>query len=511
MGRSEENYLNTMKYQPIIGLEIHVQLKTKSKMFCTCDNVSEGIEPNINVCPVCMGHPGVLPVANTQAIDWAVLSALALGCKIPSFSKFDRKNYFYPDLPKGYQISQYDKPIGVGGQLILEYLNKDKVVQRKVRIKRAHLEEDAAKLVHDPKTKSSLVDFNRAGTPLLEIVTEPDIRSAKEAKVFMQELRDIFRYLDVSSCDMEKGQLRCDANISLKPEGSEILSAKTEIKNLNSFKAVERALEHEVERQTALWKEKKAPKESSTRGWDDGKQLTYEMRTKEEVSDYRYFPEPDLPPLEFTEDCIKEIKLKLPELPHQKRERLIKQYELGFSEAKMIASDRLIGEFYEGVLSELREWLSSLGEKEEKIEVNIKELRRLVASWIVRDLFKHLSEKKINMEQCKITPENFAEFITYIYKGEISGPAARTVFEEMFRKGADPSHIIDEKNLRQVSDKGELDKIIEKVIKDNSKPVEDYKKGKSQALQFLVGQVMRETKGKANPKIVGKILKEKLK
>ncbi len=500
-----------MEYQPIIGLEIHIQLKTKSKMFCTCDNVSEDIEPNTNVCPVCMGQPGVLPVTNTQAIDWAVLSALALGCKIPSFSKFDRKNYFYPDLPKGYQISQYDKPIGINGQLILEYLDKNKkLVQRKVQIKRVHLEEDAAKLVHDPTTKFSLVDFNRAGTPLLEIVTEPDLRSSLGAKISMQELRDIFRYLDVSNCDMEKGQLRCDANISLKPEGKETLSAKTEIKNLNSFRAVEKALEYEIERQTKLWNGGKPPKEPSTRGWDDAKQISYEMRVKEEVSDYRYFPEPDLPPLEFTKDYVKEIKLKLPELPHQKRERLIKQYELGFPEAKMIASDRLIGEFYEGVLSELREWLSSLGEKEKKIEEGIKKLRKLTASWIVRDLFKHLSEEKIGMEQCRITPENFAEFVTYIYKEEISGPAAKIVFAEMFNRGADPSHVIDEKNLKQVSDKGELDKIVEKVIKANPKPQEDYKKGKEQALQFLVGQVMKETKGKANPKIVADILKEKL-
>lgn len=501
-----------MKYQPIIGLEIHVQLKTKSKMFCSCPNVSEAKEPNINVCPYCLGQPGVLPVANTQAIEWAVLASLALGCKVPSFSKFDRKNYFYPDLPKGYQISQYDRPIGINGELILEYLDKDKkLVQRKVRITRVHLEEDAAKLIHDPSTKSSLVDYNRAGTPLLEIVTEPDLRSSLEAKVFMQELRDIFRYLDLSDCDMEKGQLRCDANISLRPEGKEILSAKTEIKNLNSFRAVEKALEYEVERQTALWKEKKPPKEPSTRGWDDLKQLTSEMRVKEEVSDYRYFPEPDLPPLEFTKDYIKDIELKLQELPYQKRRRLIRQYGLGFSEAKMIASDRLIGEYYESVLSELREWLKSLGEKEEKIEKNIKELRKLSASWIIRDLFKHLAQQKIGIEQCKITPENFAEFIAYLYKGEISGPAAQVVFKEMFDRGSDPSHVIDEKNLKQISDKEELDKIVEDIIKDNPKPVQDFKKGKSQALQFLLGQVMRETKGKANPKVVGKILKEKLK
>ena len=498
-----------MKYQPIIGLEIHIQLKTKSKMFCSCDNFSEGVEPNTNVCPVCMGHPGVLPVINTQAVEWGILSALALGCDIPLFSKFDRKNYFYPDLPKGYQISQYDKPLGLGGELILEYPEKGgNLVQRKIRITRIHLEEDAAKLIHDPKTESSLVDFNRAGTPLLEIVTEPDLRTAGEAKIFMQELRDIFRYLDVSDCDMEKGQMRCDANISLKLENLDKLSAKTEVKNLNSFRAVERALNYEIERQISLWEKGNQPKESSTRGWNDQKQITYEMRGKEEVSDYRYFPEPDLPPLEFTKDYLEEIRLKLPELPYQKRKRLRKEYGLDFSEAKMIASEKLIGEFYENVLSDLKEWISSL--KGKKTERDIKRLRKLATSWMVRDLFRYLSEAKINMRECKITPENFAEFIAYIYQDEISGPAARIVFKEMFERGADPSHVIDEKNLKQVSDRGKLIKIVERVIKNNPQPVEDYKKGKEQALQFLIGQIMKETKGKVNPKIVTDLLKEKL-
>jgi len=500
-----------MKLETIIGLEIHIQLKTKSKMFCSCDNAGEEAPPNTTVCPICMGHPGVLPVANQQAIEWAVMSALALNCQIPNFSKFDRKNYFYPDLPKGYQISQYDKPIGINGSVIIETKNG----QKEIRLTRLHLEEDAAKLLHSPDGKWSYVDFNRAGTPLMEIVTEPDIRMPEEAKIFMQELRLLMRHLEVSEADMEKGHLRCDANISLRPIGQDKFFPKTEIKNLNSFRAVERALEYEIKRQTKLWEEGQAPEIQSTRGWNEVKQITEEQRTKEEAHDYRYFPEPDLPPLVFTPEWIEEIKAKLPELPQKKRMRFTQMYEMNPADAKIITEDKNLADYTEKVISELKDWLSSLeeveGTKEEIWQKNKKKLVKLVSGWLVNKLVALLYENNLTIKECKITPENFAELITMIYQNKVNSATAQTILALMFKTGIDPSHALEEKGLTQISDEGEIENIINKIIATNPLPVADYKKGKIQAIKFLVGQIMKETKGRTNPQLAEELLKKKLK
>jgi len=495
-----------MQLESIIGLEIHVQLKTKSKMFCGCDNTGEDQPANTTVCPICMGHPGVLPVANRQAIDWSVMSSLALNCQVSEFSKFDRKNYFYPDLPKGYQISQFDKPIGLGGYLLIE--TKDGT--KKIGLTRLHLEEDAAKLQHSPEGKWSYVDYNRSSTPLMEIVTEPDMRTPEEAKTFVQELRLMMRHLGVSDADMEKGHLRCDANISLRPVGQDKLYPKIEIKNLNSFKSVERALEYEIKRQTKLWEEMKAPEVQSTRGWDEAKQITEEQRTKEEAHDYRYFPEPDLPPLLFTPEDIEAARARLPELPQAKRARFIDMYGLAPADAKIITEDKDLANYTEQVISELRAWLLSLeqveGTEEEIWEKNKQKLVKLVSGWLVNKLMALLNESNTSIKNCKITPENFAEMITLIYQNKLNSATAQVVLKKMFDLGSDPSQIIEEGGLAQTSDEGEIEKIVDKIISANPDPVADYKKGKMQAIKFLVGQVMKESKGKVNPQTAEELL-----
>lgn len=500
-----------MEYKTIIGLEIHIQLKTKRKMFCSCDNAGEDKPPNTFVCPVCMGHPGVLPVINQQAIEWALMFALALDCKINKHSKFDRKSYFYPDLPKGYQISQYDEPLAQDGHLIIDKGKKKK----RIKIERVHIEEDAAKLLHPEGENYSLVDFNRAGTPLLEIVTKPDIETPQEAKVFLQELKLIAQYLDISDADMEKGHLRCDVNISLRPQNEKKLYPKTEIKNLNSFRAVERALVYEVERQKDLWEEGKSPQKLSTRGWDEGRGVTIEQRAKEEAQDYRYFSEPDLPPLEFDEKYIEELKVKLPELPYDKRKRFQEQYELDKTEVNILTANRFLADYTEEVISELKAWLLSLeeteGTEQEIWKKHRKKLVKLVANWLINKLSKLLLMKNLAIENMKITPENFAEFITLVYQNKISSQVAREVLEEMLVRGKDPSNIIEERGLSQVSDESQLAQVVELVIKNNPQVVKDYQGGKINALQFLVGQIMKETKGRANPEIVRQMLEKKLK
>jgi len=503
-----------MKYETIIGLEIHVQLKTKSKMFCSCDNTGEEQKPNATICPICTGQPGVLPVINQQAVDWTILIGLALNGKIARFSKFDRKNYFYPDLPKGYQISQYDLPLVNGGYLEINDPIKslrDHGTSKKIRIKRIHLEEDAAKLIH--QKDSTFVDFNRAGTPLMEIVTEPDIKTPQEAKAFLQELKLIIRYQGVSWADMEKGHLRCDANISLRPIGESKIYPKIEIKNLNSFKAVERALEYEIKRQTKLWEEGNPPQKQETRGWDDVKGVTVEQRTKEEVSDYRYFPEPDLPPLKIDKTRLLRIKRMKREMPQAKRKRFIKEYNFSLEEAKLLTEDRNLSYYTEQVISELRAWLSISeleGTEEEIWQQNKRKLTKQVANWIINRLGKLLSENNINITKIKINPESFAKFISLIYQNKISSKLAQQVLEKMFQTGADSEYIIEGENLEQVSDEKELNAIVEKIIKNNPKVIEDYQKGKTNALQFLIGQIMKESKGKANPQLITKLLKEKL-
>ncbi len=511
-----------MKISPIIGLEIHVQLKTKSKMFCSCDNSGEEKPANTTVCPICMGHPGVLPVINRQAIEWSIISALAINCRIPKISKFDRKSYFYPDLPKAYQISQYDKPIGEKGYLIIEAPSG----RRRIGITRLHLEEDAAKNFHSADGKNTLVDYNRSSTPLMEIVTEPDIRSPQEAKIFVQELRLIMRYLGVSEADMEKGHLRCDANISMTDQAGEAidlkkLHPKTEIKNINSFRSVERALEYEIKRQTQLWQEGNPPNKQTTRGWNENKGITEEQRTKEEASDYRYFPDPDLPPLNFNPNQangvnVEKIKNSMPELPQAKRQRFKDEYELSAENAKILTDDKNMAEFFEKAMSELRAWLISLGEIEgtnqEAWQKGKGKLSKLTADWLTNKLLAIIyKDGKDIVETINITPENFAEFITIIYQNKINSSIAQMLLEKMYLTGKDPSDIMDEEDLSKGTDENELKKIIEQIIERNPKQVEQYKAGKETLIQFFIGQIMKVTKGKANPQESKKILIHKLK
>lgn len=505
-----------MKYQAIIGLEIHLRPKTKSKMFCACANGSDDLPPNTNICPICLGHPGTLPVVNRTAVELGAKMALALNCQIPEQSKFDRKSYFYPDLPKNYQISMYDRPVGVGGWLEIEVNG----TSRKIGLTRLHLEEDAAKLIH--VSDGSLVDFNRAGAPLMEIVTEPDIRTSPEAKAFMQELRLLARYLEVSEADMEKGQMRCDANISLRPleEIDDLkMYPKTEIKNLNSFKAVERALEHEISRQTELWEQGAPPKIQSTRGWDDAKQETFEQRTKEEAHDYRYFPEPDIPPLKFGagvgEFDVAKISASIPETPSAKRARFISEYGFTASDAKILIEDKQVATYTENVLSELFNWLVSIEGSKTKAEKTWssqkKDFAKLTSGWLSSKLFKLLNASQQSISEIKITPENFAELLGLIYQNKISSSAGQTVLETMFNTGADPSHVIQEKGLVQENDQAKLETMVKTVISQNPGPAADYRSGKQNAIQFLAGLVMKETKGKANPQIVQQLLKDHLK
>lgn len=520
--------LANMPYETIIGLEIHIKPKTKSKMFCTCQNASDDLPPNTAICPICTGHPGTLPVVNRQAVEYGTQMSLAINCQIPTTSKFDRKSYFYPDLPKNYQISQLDKPVGVDGWLEIDTENGP----RKIKIERLHLEEDAAKLIHSGD--GTLIDFNRAGTPLMEIVTRPVIHSPQEAKAFLHELRHIARYIGVSEADMEKGQMRADANISLRPliesgkledlelSGKVKLYPKTEIKNLNSFKAVERALEFEIARQTKLWDEGNPPQIQFTRGWDDAKQETYEQRSKEEANDYRYFPEPDIPPLKFGADVaedsnifdVQKISASLPELPAARRERFQKQYGFTSSDARLLIEEKSVANFTEEVVSELKDWLIDVEKSETKADKlwqeKKKDFAKLTAGWIINKLFKLLNEGQIEITKSKVNPENFAELMALIYQNKVNSSAAQTVLEVMFKTGADPSHVITDKGLAQESNEGVLMTAVEKAIKNNPGPVADYKKGATNAIQFLVGQVMKETKGKANPQVIQKLLKEKL-
>ena len=488
-------------YIPIVGLEIHVELNTKSKMFCSCrNNPNVGI-PNSEICPICMGHPGVLPVINEEAVRKVVKTGLALNCQIPKYSKFDRKSYFYPDLPKGYQISQYDKPLCLGGHFELN--------DKKIRITRVHLEEDTGRLIHLTKEKCSLVDFNRAGIPLMELVTEPDLKSAQEARKFAEELQLILRYLGVSTADMEKGQLRVEVNISLQKRGK--LGTKVEIKNLNSFRAVERAIDYEIKRQTkVLESNQKVVQE--TRGWIEDKGVTVSQRGKEEAHDYRYFPEPDLPLLRIgTKDYIQKIKAEIPELPQSKRVRFKNEYHLLDKQIEIFVQNKDLGEYFEKVSSELKDWLKSIEMKPKISESEQNRLTKLCANYIVTDLQSLLKGAAVLGEDFLITPENFAEFITLIYTGKISSKIAKIILTEMFRTGADPSHIIEEEELVPIEDIVEIERIAKEIILKNPKPTQDYKKGKEAALQFLIGQLMKESQGRVNPQKAREVLKKLLK
>lgn len=507
-----------MKLTPVIGLETHVQLKTKSKMFCSCDNAGENKPANTTVCPVCMGHPGVLPVANRTAIEWSVKSALAINCNIPKISKFDRKSYFYPDLPKAYQISQYDQPIGSNGFLEV----KTKEGTHKIRINRLHLEEDAAKNFHAADGKHTLIDYNRSSTPLMEIVSEPDIRSAAEAKAYLQELRLIMRYLGVSDADMEKGHLRCDANISLTDQQGEIdikkLKPKTEIKNLNSFKAVERALEYEIKRQTKLWEEGKIPDTETTRGWDENKGITEEQRGKEGAADYRYFPDPDLPPINFNPNSpgaidVEKIKNALPELPAAKRQRFIDEYGMSPENIQTLTSDLTLANFFENSISELRSWLLAHGDthgtEDEVWDQGKTKLAKLTANWLTNKLLGVLVKEKKELKS--VTPENFAEFITMLFQNKINSTVGLTLLEKMVTTGGDPSSIIEEQGLQGSQDSGEIAKIVDQIITANPDQVQQYKAGKTTVIQYFIGQLMKQTKGQANPEQAKELFEEKLK
>jgi aspartyl-tRNA(Asn)/glutamyl-tRNA(Gln) amidotransferase subunit B len=485
-----------MELEVIIGLETHIQLKTKSKLFCACDN-SEAEQPNINICPVCVGHPGTLPVANRQAVSYAVRLGLALGGEITPLSKFDRKNYFYPDLPKAYQISQFDLPVMQDGQLVLDVPGEGEVT---VRIERLHLEEDAAKNIHGADGKT-YVDYNRGGTPLCEIVSRPDIHSAAQAKAYMQEMRLIARTLGVSDGDLERGHLRCDVNISLRPVGDTTLYAKTEIKNVNSFRHVERAIAYEIKRQTALWEAGTPPTITVTRGWNDSKQVTEGQREKESSSDYRYFPEPDIPPLDLRELTTLE-RGRLPELPRAKRLRLVSEYGFKPEDARQIVEDPALAEFTEQALSELGEWTKS----EPDIESPAK-LSKLFVSWLLNKLPGLLEERKSDIRTMKLSPENFAEFISLLATNKLTGPKGLEVLGKMLDDGSDPDHAMTDLGATRLDDQTALQSLVEGVLADHPEEITRYQAGETKLFQFFLGQVMRASRGNADPETTAKILK----
>ncbi len=495
-----------MDYQVTIGLEIHVELTTNSKMFCSCKNDPDEKIPNHNICPVCLAHPGTLPVANRAAIKSLIKTAIALNAKIALDTFFERKNYFYPDLPKGYQISQYLLPLSKEGYLTVF---PGQAKEKRIRITRIHLEEDTGRLIHPEGKDYSLVDFNRAGIPLMELVTEPDIHSPAEVRAFVQEFQLILRYLGVSAANMEKGEMRCEVNLSLSQRGDKELGTKVELKNLNSLRAAEKAVAYEIKRQEQLLREGNKVSQE-TRGWDEFKEITFSQRAKEEAHDYRYFPEPDLPPLSLDKNFISEIESSIPELPQEKRKRLKEEYQLDNKYLDILIFNRDLGEYFEKVASELRVWIK---QKKGKLRVTDEEFGKAVklfANYLLSDLQGLLKGKQFREKDFSISPENFAEFISMIYQGEISSRIAKTVLEEMFKTGGDPSQIIREKNLGLMSDEEELKAIVKKVIGNNPQAVADYSKGKENALKFLIGQTMAETKGKADPEIINRLLEELL-
>jgi aspartyl-tRNA(Asn)/glutamyl-tRNA(Gln) amidotransferase subunit B len=506
---------------PIIGMEVHVELKTKSKMFCSCKNDPDLIEPNKNICEICTGQPGTLPVPNKQAIKWTVLIGKALNCSIRKLSKFDRKHYFYPDLPKAYQISQYDEPISEHGFINLKFLLEENIREEaKINIERVHLEEDTAKLTHGGKGET-LVDFNRAGTPLVEIVTQPDFKSALEAKTYCQELRTLFRYLEVSDADMEKGHMRCEANVSIqaagkfeivdgvvKPLGDYQLNPKIEVKNINSFRAVEKAIAFEIERQTKLLEAGKTWGQE-TRGWDESRGETVLQRVKETSADYRYFPEPDIPP--FHPEKIAG-KISLPELPQTKRARFHEEYGFSYSDAIILTEDKHWANFAEDMMSELTEWLDSLPETKNQAENVPQKIARLAGGWITTKLMGVLKEKEKEITDVAFSAENFAELIALIYTGRVNSTNAYKILLIMAGSDADkdPTHIMEDKGFGQIADENKLGAVIDDVIRSYPEQVRQYKAGKEPIIKFLIGMVMKATEGSADPKVVEKVLKEKL-
>jgi len=474
-------------WNPVIGLEIHVQLNTKSKIFSSA-STNFGAKQNTQACAIDLGLPGVLPVLNEQAVLMAIKFGLAIGGKISDNSIFARKNYFYPDLPKGYQISQYEIPIVLGGSVNIKFENKIK----KINITRAHLEEDAGKSIHDLYENESAIDLNRAGTPLIEIVSEPEMTSAGEAIQYLKKIHSLVKYLDISDGNMEEGSFRCDANISLKKSGSKILGTRAEIKNINSFKFVENAINFEINRQSQILNDGGTIIQE-TRLYNPSKNETKSMRSKEEANDYRYFPDPDLLPVSISKKLIKEIKNNMPELPENKKERFMSQYGLSDYDTSILITDRELSEFFEEVL--------------DKKELNPK----LTANWIITEMLALAKKSSLDVKDYPVTSEDLAILLTYIKDEVISNKQAKEIFERMWMNKEKPQEIIENEGLEQISDLGELNKIVDNIIKNNYKSVEDYQSGKTKLLGFFVGQVMKETQGKANPKIVNKLLEEKLK
>jgi aspartyl-tRNA(Asn)/glutamyl-tRNA(Gln) amidotransferase subunit B len=477
-----------MSYETIIGLEIHVELNTKTKIFCNC-STKFGAKPNSNTCPVCLGLPGTLPVLNEDVVNLAIKSGKVLNCKINKLNKMDRKNYFYPDLPKAYQISQFDLPICSGGHVEFEVDG----VKRSVRLNRIHIEEDAGKLVHLEEEPFSLIDYNRVGVPLAEIVTEPDMHSAEEAVAFVKTLKSMLEYAEVSDCRMDQGSLRCDANISLREVGQEKLNSKVEIKNINSFRELQKALEKEEKRQRELYNYGEEYKiKQETRRWDSGKGRTISMRSKEDADDYRYFPDPDLVPIVISDSQIENIEKSIPELPPEKKKRFVEQFKITEKEVEILVGDKALSHFYEGVVGCGAE-------------------PKTAANWILVDVLRILKEKEIECRDMTLKPEMLQKLIKLIEEGKISTTAGKEVFNEMFETEKDPEDIVREKGLAQISSSDVLDKIVEEVLDSNPKSIEDYKNGKLQASGFLMGQVMKASKGQANPKLAKELIETKLK
>ena len=474
-----------MDYEAVIGLEVHVQLKTSSKIFCSCVN-KFGSSPNTQTCPVCLGMPGVLPVLNRKVVEYALKMGMATNCKIPRYSQLARKHYFYPDLPKGYQISQYELPLVEHGWVDVEVDGQT----RRIGITRIHIEDDAGKLIHDESRPVSYVDLNRTGTPLIEIVSEPDIRSPEEAAAYIRKIRQLVRYLGISDGNMEEGSLRCDANISLRPRGQKEFGTKSELKNMNSFRNVQKALEYEIRRQTALLLDGQDIVQE-TRLWDAGKGVTHSMRGKEEAHDYRYFPDPDLVPIEVSDEWKEEIRATLPELPDQKCERFVTQYGLPEYDAGVLTVSRETADFFEET-------------------VKLFDNAKTVSNWIMVELMKLLKQTEASIEECRVTAEYLAEILKLIESGTISAQMGKDVLAACFETGTAPAEIVEKKGLSQVSDESELEAIVAKVMEANPKEVELYRGGKKKVLSFLMGQVMRETRGKANPKKVNEIFRKAL-
>jgi aspartyl-tRNA(Asn)/glutamyl-tRNA(Gln) amidotransferase subunit B len=478
-------------YEVVIGLEVHAQLLTRSKMFCSCSTDYANAAPNTHVCPVCLGMPGVLPVINQEAVAYTIMTALALNCTIPEYSKFDRKNYPYPDLMKGYQISQYDIPLSKNGYLTVEYEGQ----QRRIGITRVHLEEDTARLLHH--NGYSLVDVNRSGTPLMEIVSEPDIRSPEEARLYMQKLREILVYLGVSSGRMEEGSLRCDANISVRPRGQKELGVKTEIKNMNSFRAVERALAYEAQRQIGMLRAGQ-PIHQETRGWVETRGVTVPQRSKEQAHDYRYFPEPDLPPLIISREWVEELRAKLPELPDTRRARFLSEYGITEQDANIMTEDKALGDYFEQVMADSHV-------KDRKARA------RAASNWLLSEVVRLLKANGLTIQESSLSPAALANLLDLLDKERITGKQAKEVLDEAFASGEMPEAIVTKKGIKPpISDQGQLEQIVEEVIAKNTKIVNDYRGGKTNALQALVGQVMKLTRGQAKADIVQKLLRAKL-